>query len=117
MLALRNAIWHAVLAVSLVLIGGAVVGCGSSESTSDAKIAKALDLKRAGGAYVIEDTFCTVGELLNDSDEVEQADGGGASFLIASPDGEIGILAQRPFAPKCTRKAENDLKRLAGRSG
>ena len=38
------------------------------------------------------------------------------SFLIASPDGEIGVLALKPFAPDCTNQAKRDLKRLAKKS-
>ena len=38
------------------------------------------------------------------------------SFLIASPDGEIGVLARKPFAPDCTRRAKDDLRRLAKKS-
>jgi hypothetical protein len=76
-------------------------------------------LKQAGNAYRIGgDPFCTVDDLLNDSGEVDQAgDAGGANFLIASPDGEVGILARRPFAPDCTRKAKDELKRVARKSG
>jgi hypothetical protein len=115
MLPWHNALLRNLLALSVVLLAAA--GCGSSQSTSDAKIMKALDLERAGGTYVIEDTFCTVDDLLNDSDEVEEADDGGASFPIASPNGEVGVVAQRPFAPDCTRKAKDDLKRLSSESG
>jgi hypothetical protein len=107
------------LGLSLAVVAGGGVGCGSSQSTSDATIIQALDLKSAGNAYRIGgDPFCTVDDLLNDSDEVDQANGaGGASFLIASPNAEVGILARRPFAPDCTRKAKDDLKRLARKSG
>lgn len=106
------------LALTLALLTASTIGCGSGESTSDAKIVRALDLKQAGGAYRIDgDPFCTVDDLLNDADEVDGADdSGAASFLIASPDGQIGILARRPFAPDCTRKAKDDLKRLARKS-
>ncbi len=104
---------------ALALLAAGALGCGSGESTSDSKILRALDLKQAGGAYRIDgDPFCTVDELLNDGEEVDGASGGeGESFLIASPDGEIGILARRPFAPDCTKQAKDDLKRLAKRSG
>ena len=105
----------ALLVAALVLAAG---GCGSGSSTPDSEIVRALDLKQAGGGYEIGgDPFCAVDELLNDGDEVDGAGGdGGQSFLIASPDGEIGVLARRPFAPDCTRQARDDLKRLAKKS-
>jgi hypothetical protein len=105
----------AALVAALVLAAG---GCGEGSSISDSKIVSALDLKPAGQGYEIGgDPFCTVGELLNDGDEVDQAsDDQGQDFLIASPNGEVGVLAQRPFAPDCTRRARDALKRLARKS-
>ena len=105
----------ALLAAALAL---AAAGCGSGNSTPDSEIVKALGLKQAGQGYEIGgDPFCAVDELLNDGDEVDGAGGeGGQSFPIASPDGEIGVLARRPFAPDCARRAKDDLKRLAKKS-
>ena len=105
----------ALLAAALALAAG---GCGSGSSTPDSEIVSALNLESAGGAYELGgDPFCTVDELLNDGDEVDGASGGeGESFLIASPDGEIGVLALKPFAPDCTKQAKRDLKRLAKKS-
>jgi hypothetical protein len=105
----------ALLGVALALAAG---GCGSGSSTPDSEITEALDLEAAGGGYELGgDPFCVVGELLNDGDEV---DGAGADpaeeFLIASPDGEVGVLAQKPFAPDCARRAKADLTRLARKS-
>jgi hypothetical protein len=86
---------HALVALLALAVGvgvGGVAGCGG-------------------------DPFCTVDELLNEADEVEQAsDPRGRDFLIASPNGEIGVLARRPFAPDCTRRAKDALKRLARKS-
>jgi len=105
------------LAVALAVVGAA--GCGAGQSTSDSKIVSALHLKQGRHAYEIGgDPFCTVDELLNDADEVKQAsDKPGRDFLIASPNGEIGVLARRPFAPDCARRAKDELKRLARKSG
>jgi hypothetical protein len=108
--------WHrpppALLLASLAL---AAAGCGSGSSTPDSEIVRALDLKRAGQSYAIGgDPFCVVDELLNDADEVDGAGGdGGQTFSIASPDGEVGVIARKPFAPDCTRRARDDLRRLA----
>ena len=105
----------ALLAAALALVA---CGCGSGSSTPDDEIIRALDLKQAGHGYEIGgDPFCTVDELLNDGDEVDQAsDEPGRDFLIASQDGEIGVLARRPFAPDCTRRAKDALRRLARKS-
>jgi hypothetical protein len=106
----------ALLVAALALAAG---GCGSGSSTPDSEIVEALNLKRAGEGYEIGgDPFCTVDELLNDGDEVDQAsDEAGRDFLIASPNGEIGVVARRPFAPDCTRRAKDGLRRLARKSG
>jgi hypothetical protein len=114
-----HAFRHALVALLALGVGvGVVAGCGDGQSTRDSKIVDALDLKQTNRAYRIGgDPFCTVDELLNDADEVEQAsDPRGPDFLIASPNGEIGVLARRPFAPDCTRRAKDALKRLARKS-
>jgi hypothetical protein len=96
----------------------AASGCGSGSSTPDAEIVEALNLEQAGQGYEVDGDFlCPVDELLNDGDEVDAASGDeGQSFLIASPDGEIGVLARKPFAPDCTKQVKDDLKRLARKS-
>jgi hypothetical protein len=106
----------ALLVAALALAAG---GCGSGSSTPDSEIVKTLNLKQAGQRYEIDgDPFCTVDELLNDADEVEQASDkpGSRDFLIASPNVEIGVLARRPFAPDCARQAQDALRRLARKS-
>ena len=97
----------------------AVGGCGAGGSISDSKIVNALDLKRAANKYEMGgDPFCTIDQLLNDIDEVEEASKrGGDEFVIASRDGEIGVLARRPFAPDCSRRAKAGLQRLERQSG
>ena len=111
----RRRLTLTLLAAALALAAGA---SGSGSSTSDSEIARALNLEPAGGGNELDgDPFCVVGELLNDGDEVDQAsDVGAEEFLIASPDGEIGVLALKPFAPDCTKQAKRDLKRLAGKA-
>ena len=105
----------AVLGAALALAAG---GCGSGNSTTDSEIVRALNLESASAGYELGgDPFCAVGELLNDGDEVDGASADPAQeFLIASPDGEIGVLAQKPFAPDCARRAKDDLRRLARKS-
>jgi hypothetical protein len=111
------------LAAPAVALASAVLfltpaGCGGGGSTSDSSIAEALDLKRAANRYEIGgDPFCTIDRLLNDADEVEEASkGGGEGFVIASPNGAVGVLARRPFAPDCARQARSALKRLQRQS-
>ena len=114
-----RALSHALAAMlAFALAVGGAAGCGGGQSTPDAKIVNALELKRANRAYRMGgDPFCTVDELLNDGGEVDQAsDEAGRDFLIASPDGEIGVLARRPFAPDCTQRAKDALRRLARNS-
>lgn len=107
-----------VLTLVVAALAIPAAGCGSGSSTSDSEIVKALNLESAGGGYELGgDPFCVVGELLNDGDQVDGASADPAQeFLIASPDGEVGVVAQKPFAPDCARRAKDDLKRLARKS-
>jgi hypothetical protein len=106
------------LALALVAVAAVVAGCGSDSSTPDSEIVRALDLERSDQGYEVGgDFFCVIGELLNDGDEVDGAGADAAQeFLIASTDGEVGIVAQKPFAPDCARRAKADLTRLARKS-
>jgi hypothetical protein len=102
------------------LLALAAAGCSDDSGVSDSKIVAALDLKQAGNGYEMSgDPFCTIDRLLNDSDEVHQADDspGASGFVIAGPDEKVGVLAQRPFAPNCSRQAKEALKRLEKQSG
>jgi hypothetical protein len=106
--------------VALLILAGALwwSGCGTGNSTDDSKIVDALHLKRSGSGYVMDDNpFCRIPELLNDGSEVEDAnDQNGLDFVIASPDGEVGVLAHPPFAAACKRQATDALKRLQKQS-
>jgi hypothetical protein len=106
----------ALLSVALAL---AWVGCGTASSISDSQIVKSLGLQQTAGGYEIGgDPFCTITDLLNGVDEVQQAsDQGGHQFVIASPNGEVGVLAKPPFAPDCTHRARDALKKLARKQG
>jgi|SRR5436190_7100294 len=104
------AAWLALLAA----VALAAVGCGAGSSTPDSKIVDALSLKPAGQGYEMGgDPFCAIRELLNDAGEVDGASDTPKDFVIAAPNGDVGVLAQRPFAPDCARKAKDALKRLA----
>ncbi|MGH2926492.1 MAG: hypothetical protein ACRDK1_11050 [Solirubrobacterales bacterium] len=107
------------LAAALALVVAAA-GCGSSSQVPDSKLISELKLKKTARGYEIGgDPFCTVEQLLNTSDEVSSANdqASAAHFVIPSPDGKVGVLAQRPFAPDCTQKAKRKLKQLERRFG
>ena len=93
----------------------AAIGCGSSgSSTPDSKIIDALGLKQTSRGYEMDDNpFCTVTKLLNDSGEVSDAsDLKGKEFAISGGQGKVGIVVQKPFAPKCERDAKAKLSKL-----
>jgi hypothetical protein len=110
------------LAALLILAGVLVwAGCStaSGDSIDDSEIISALNLKEAGNGYEMNgDPFCRIDDLLNDVDEVNGATDqkGGVDFVIAAPDGEVGVLAHPPFAPACKRDATEALKKLARQS-
>jgi hypothetical protein len=101
----------ALLIVAVALVGA---GCATGSSVSDSEIVAALHLQKTSRGYEMGgDPFCTIDQLLNDGDEVQEAsDQGGHDFVIPSPNGEIGVLARPPFAPDCTHRARDALKKL-----
>jgi hypothetical protein len=102
------------------VVGLAIAGCGSSSQVSDSKLISELKLKQTARGYEMGgDPFCTIEQLLNDADEVSSADDqkSASHFVIAGPDAEVGVLAQRPFAPDCTSKAQRKLKKLERKAG
>jgi hypothetical protein len=106
-------------ALLIVALAVAWLGCGTGGAVPDSKIVSALHLQKTSRGYEMGgDPFCTIVDLLNDGGEVRQAsDQGGRAFVIASPDGEIGVLARPPFAPMCTHKAKDALKKLERKQG
>lgn len=110
------------LVVLLILTGAlAWAGCSTvaGSSTGDSEIISALHLKKSDGGYEINgEPFCRIDQLLNDVDEVNSAgEEKGTNFVIASPNGAVGVVAHPPFAPNCKREAETALKKLARQSG
>ncbi len=107
--------WLGVVLACAAALGLSAVGCGTDSGVSDSKIVGALDLEQTDRGYEMEgDPFCAVTQLLNDGDEVSAADdqAGKVGFVIAGPEGRVGVVAQRPFAPDCSRRAKDQLKRL-----
>jgi hypothetical protein len=115
-MALLRPTFAALLAVAAVFVGA---GCGAGSSTSDSKIADALGLKQTSKGYEMADNpFCTVVDLLNDSGEVAGAsDLKGNEFAIVGPEGNLGIVVRKPFAPSCEREAKERLKKLERKTG
>jgi hypothetical protein len=98
----------------------AIAGCGSSSQVSDSKLIAELKLKHTARGYEMGgDPFCTIDKLLNDGGEVSHADDQSSAeeFVIAGPDGKVGVVAKRPFAPDCSKRAQHKLKQLERRSG
>jgi len=108
--------------IALALVGAAaaavVGGCGGGSDThySDKQIIEKLNLDETGKGYAIDgDPFCEIdGRLLNDSDEVEKAadDDKPVGLVIASREGNVGVIGLVPFAPDCRDAATKKLKRL-----
>jgi hypothetical protein len=105
-----------------LLLAGVLVWAGCStvagNSVDDSQIISALHLKQASSGYEMYGSpFCRVDDLLNDVDEVNSAtEQKGVDFVIASSNGEAGVLAHPPFAPKCNREAKTALNKLVRRS-
>ena len=106
----------AVAAVALA-VALAAAGCDDEEtkSFSDQKIIETINLEKSEGGYAIAgDPFCEVDKnLLNDSDEVEQAaDRDDLGLVITSREGNVGIRGVPPFAPDCQQQAKKKLNKL-----
>ena len=104
-----------VLAIGIA--AAVIAGCGTSSSAPsgvpDAKIIAALDMKKVQGRYAIDSNpFCSVSQLLNDSDKVEKAKS--SHRVIAARDATVGVEIVKPFAPSCQKQAQRKLNRLAG---
>ena len=87
--------------------GFSAAGCGTGSGVSDSKIVEALDLKQTDRGYEMGgDPFCTIDAAAQRRRRGlgGRRSSGAAGFVIAGPDGEVGVVAQRPFAPDCTRR-------------
>jgi hypothetical protein len=108
--------------VTLLILAAVLLWAGCStvagNSVDDSQIISALHLRQASSGYEMHGSpFCRVDDLLNDVDEVNSAtEQKGVDFVIASSNGEAGVLAHPPFAPKCKREAKPALNKLVRRS-
>jgi hypothetical protein len=107
------------IAIGLIAAVG-LASCGGGDSThySDKQIIDKLNLrdgKAAGGdAYLLgHDEFCEVSKkLLNDSDEVDSATDGKQSLVIASREGNVGVVGIPVFPRDCKDVVQKKLNRL-----
>ncbi len=106
--------------IAIALAGAALAasGCGdgSDKHFSDKQIIEKLNLDETGKGYAIDgDPFCEIdGRLLNNADEVETVadDDKPVGIVIASREGNVGVIGLVPFAPDCRDNAATKLKRL-----
>jgi predicted transcriptional regulator len=102
--------------VAVIALMGAI-GCGEETTVSDDAIVQALNLKRADDAPVYEvggDPFCQVEqELLNDSNEVEEAENDKNALVVADSTATIGIQVIPPFDTACEQDVRKALNKLA----
>ena len=107
----------AALAIGMIAIVG-VASCGSDETSfSDKKIVEKLNLTKpedGGKGYLFDDdAFCEIdNNLLNDSGEIDSADDDRGTLVIASREGNVGVIGKPPFAPDCRDRVQHKLNRL-----
>jgi hypothetical protein len=99
----------------LAILAVVLVGCsdGDSKHFSDAKIIDKLNLKKSDHGYAFDEGgFCEVeSKLLNDADEVSSA-GDRSNLVIASHEGNVGVIAIPIFPPDCKEKVQKKLNKL-----
>jgi hypothetical protein len=109
------------VAVAIALIAAlGLASCGGDSDTrySDKQIIDKLNLRdddaADGSAYLLgHDAFCAVSrKLLNDSDEVESAADGKRSLVIASREGNVGVVGVPVFPRDCKDVVEKKLNKL-----
>jgi hypothetical protein len=107
----------AALAIGLIAIVG-VASCGEDETSfSDKKIVEKLNLTKpdsGGKGYWFDgDAFCEIDhDLLNDSGEIDSAAKDRNNLVIASREGNVGVIGTPPFAPDCKDRVQHKLNRL-----
>jgi len=106
------------IALGLAGIATLLVGCGGGSDVhyGDKQIVDKLGLEETGKGYAIDgDPFCEIdGRLLNDADEVGKVEDQKkpVGLVIASREGNVGVIGLVPFAPDCRDTATKKLNRL-----
>jgi hypothetical protein len=105
-----------VVLVAISAIAVAIAGCGEDPvHYSDQKIIDKLNLEKSENGYSLGgDVFCEVKrQLLNDSDEVDEAaDEDELGLVIASAEGNVGVEGVPVFSPDCKDEAKKKLTKL-----
>jgi hypothetical protein len=107
--------WTGTLAIVVAIVAGVLGGCGEEDKVGDGKIVERLNLSEVDGTYAIDgDPFCAVDEeLLNTSDEVEEAiDGDEIGLVVSSREGGVGVEGVAPFPEDCRAEAKKKLNKL-----
>jgi hypothetical protein len=107
------------LTVTATILALAVAGCGEEPKRySDDKIIDKLNLEKLEGETdftMKDDVFCVVSkQLLNTADEVEAAsdDKDTRSLVVASREGNVGIVGVPIFPNDCQETVRKKLSRL-----
>jgi hypothetical protein len=107
------------VAISVVGVSVAIVACGGDDDKryGDTKIVDKLNLEDVEGQkdYAIDgDLFCSVERnLLNTRSEVEDAiEADEIGLVVASREGNVGVVGVPVFANDCREDARKKLNRL-----
>ena len=102
----------AVLVAAVLAFGG----CGDDPVRySDEKIVDRLNLEKSEHGYAVDgDIFCEVKRnLLNDSGQVDEAlDDEELGLVIASTEGNVGVVGVPVFSPDCKDEVKKKLNRM-----
>ena len=94
----------------------ALAGCGGDETFyRDAKIIDKLNLEKTDDGYAIDgDAFCQVERrLLNSAADVDRAaERDELGLVIASREGNVGVVGIPVFNPDCAEDAKRKLNKL-----
>ncbi len=105
-----------VLAAALLVALVVGAGCGEDEVRyGDQKIVDKLNLEKSENGYSLGgDIFCEVKQdLLNDSAQVDDAlDRDSLGLVIASAEGNVGVVGVPVFSPDCKDEAKKKLNKL-----
>jgi len=103
-------------AVAAFLVALALAGCSEEETSriGDAKIIDKLKLEQAEGGYTVDgDPFCVVADpLLNTASEVASAQGSRKAIIVASREGNVGVVGVPTFPDDCRQVARKKLNKL-----
>lgn len=100
-----------------LLVAAIAAGCGGGDDVhfSDKQIIDKLNLEKSPNGYALSgDAFCEVKkDLLNDSDQIDEASGkDDLGLVIVSAGGNAGVEGVPVFSPDCKDEAKKKLNKL-----